>query len=119
MRKSNDFQNGIFGLIERAKLQNPIIGDYIEHYLHDSMTTENSFFRVTFSNGKLNIFREWARVQEVTPDFISKENIKQMADSFELIESVDNEKVEDSMTENLSTNTVSLWQRILKIFGLQ
>jgi hypothetical protein len=114
MMKSNEFPNGIYRLVTQTKLQNSKIGVYIEHYIN-----ENLIFRVKFSNGWLNIPREWAQDEEVKLYSISEEDVKQMANSFEFIESIDNKKVEDIVVENLDVKTVSFWQKILIFFGLK
>jgi hypothetical protein len=114
MMKSNEFPNGIYRLVTQTKLQNPKIGDYIEHYIN-----ENLIFRVKFSNGWLNIPREWAQDEEVKLYSISEEDIKQMANSFELTEIIDNEKGEDIIVEYSPVKTESFLRKVLIFLGLQ
>lgn len=111
---SDKFREGIIGLLQRARILKPEIGNYENHFMNES-----SNFRVKISNGWLNIPSEWARDQEVQPNWISEADIIEMTNRFELLGGSDSITEEVNKTEMLSEKPTGFWQKFLSLLGLK
>lgn len=77
MNKSTENTNGVTGIVSEAKILNPEIGNYKEHFINERFR-----YIVRLSNGRLEMSREIAQDYEIQSNSISKERIQRVADSF-------------------------------------
>jgi hypothetical protein len=77
MTPSTEFTSGVIAIIDRARVFNPGIGRYEQHFLDESFN-----FRVKLSNGGMSVFKESARDHEKGSQFVSDETIQKMASTF-------------------------------------
>ncbi|HBU78154.1 MAG TPA: hypothetical protein DEF18_08635 [Muricauda sp.] len=77
MNKSTENTNGVTGIVSEARILNPEIGNYEEHFINERFR-----YIVRLSNGRLEMSREIVQDYEIQPNSISKERIQRVADSF-------------------------------------
>ena len=70
MNKSTENTNGVTGIVSEARILNPEIGNYEEHFINERFR-----YIVRLSNGRLEMSREIVQDYEIQPNSISKERI--------------------------------------------
>lgn len=77
MQKTNLNRHGVIALVSLAKIINPIIGDYKEHYIN-----ENFDFQIKLTNGTIGMSKENAEDYESDPNNVKQSRIIKIANTF-------------------------------------
>jgi hypothetical protein len=77
MQKTNAHTNGVIGMTFLARLINPEIGSYQEHYINELFN-----FTVKLSNGTINLTIEDAQDYEARPSSVTFDRYKIVANTF-------------------------------------
>jgi len=77
MQKTTQYQMGVIGITNLAKVINPEIGNYVEHYINEMFGIS-----VKLSNGAINMSVEIVQDFEANPNTIDSIRIEKVAKSF-------------------------------------
>ena len=77
MTETNSYKSGVIGVTSLARIVNPEIGSYQEHFINDSF----GFF-VRLSNGAINMSVEIAQDYETQPSSVTPDRVVKVANSF-------------------------------------
>jgi hypothetical protein len=77
MQKTTQYQKGVIGVTNLARVLNPEIGNYVEHY-----TNEMFDISVKLSNGGLSMTIEIAQDFEANPKSVDTSRIENIAKTF-------------------------------------
>lgn len=80
MTETTDYQNGVIAVTSLAKVINPEIGVYQQHYIN-----ENFGFSVRLSNGAISMSIEVAQDYEAQPSSVTPDRIEKVASTFRKI----------------------------------
>jgi hypothetical protein len=80
MTKTDKYRNGVISVTGLARIVNPEIGSYIEHYINEGFG-----FSVKLSNGAINMSIEVAQDYEAQPSSVTPERIEKVATTFRKI----------------------------------
>jgi hypothetical protein len=80
MTKTDEYRSGVMAVIDLARVSNPEIGSYQEHFIN-----ENFDFSVRLSNGAINISVEVAQDYEAQPSSVTISRIENIAKTFRKI----------------------------------
>ncbi|MFA0960188.1 hypothetical protein AB9P05_00100 [Roseivirga sp. BDSF3-8] len=80
MNKTNENASGVRGIVNEAKILNPEIGVYKEHFINDRFR-----YIVRLSNGRVEMSREIAQDFELQRSKVTRDRIKKVADSYSSI----------------------------------
>ncbi len=113
MHRTSEHQNGILRVISRARVFNPEIGGYREHFMGDDFR-----YHVRLSNGRIYITSMTASDQELGDQYVSDDLIRGTANTFVSDEPVRlNPQKETAPAAEPAKKKLSLWQRILRALG--
>ena len=116
MNITNEYRNGVIGILHRAHVYNHEIGNYQEHLINEQFN-----FTVRLSNGIIFIPMTMAQDQEVQPSSISEDRIQRIANGFQCnnppIKQQDRQ--DNELTNSLAPRKLSLWQKLLSLLGLK
>lgn len=79
MEKTNEYQNGVIGVLNLARKVNQEIGAYEEHFIN-----QNFIFTVKLSNGAVTMSKEVAQDFEASPNNITQERINRVVKTFRI-----------------------------------
>jgi hypothetical protein len=115
MTKTDQYSSGVRGIITRARKYDTEIGNYIEHFINERFS-----FTVRLSNGRIEMPMEMAHDQETMPSSITEDRIQNIAARFQNnnLKPIIKQQ-EQTPTEQTIIIKLSLWQRLLKLFGLK
>lgn len=77
MLKTQQYKKGVEGIVLRARTYQPVIGEYIEHFVASDFV-----FTVRLTNGQLTMPGEAAQGQEEVPSTVQEQWIEEIALSF-------------------------------------
>jgi hypothetical protein len=80
MEKTNLNTRGVSALTSLARLTNPIIGTYQEHFIN-----EDFGFTVRLSNGAIRMSKEVAEDYELQPSSVTQDRIDKIANTYRKI----------------------------------
>lgn len=112
MQKTNQYQNGVIGIISRARNVNPEIGNYVEHFIND-----NFRIVVRLSNGRMQIPLEYAQDQETSPESIDNGIITRITNSFQN-NNPQTQRIETKVEPPPTTQKKSWWTILLELLGI-
>lgn len=80
MQKTTLNINGVMGVTSLARIVNPLIGSYEEHYIN-----ENFGFSVRLSNGAINMSMEVAQDYEAQRSSVTPDRVQKVANTYRKI----------------------------------
>jgi len=114
MKETKRNSKGIIGILNRARLYNSEIGDYVEHFINEQFN-----YSVRLTNGRIIIPLAMAQDQEFQPAIITEERLQRLANTFQ---NNKHDKKNPIIPNNISkeikvTSKLSIGQKISKIMG--
>jgi len=80
MNKTNEYTNGVIGVISLARTINPNIGSYQEHFIN-----ERFGFTIRLSNGRIEMSMEVAQDYEAQPSSVTADRVERVAKTFSIL----------------------------------
>ncbi len=77
MNKTNEYRNGVIGVLSLARSSDPEIGSYVQHILNLDFN-----FSVQLSNGYIQMSKSIAHDYEVQPSSVTPEKIAKVVSTF-------------------------------------
>ncbi len=80
MTKTDKYRNGVIGVTNLARIVNPEIGSYQEHYINEGFG-----FSVRLSNGAINMSIEVAQDYEAQQSSVTPDRVEKIANTYRKI----------------------------------